>query len=957
MRLCGVIFYLFLVCQATAGKDAPLMPMKVDYGDAATTRWLNKKVLETRLLDNMEALTAWVLQNSGHGKGQMTLTAERSKNGKHSLRLRSKTKEGTKPVEELLHGPPYGSVSVVRQFPGEDWSRFNRISFWVYPDLPGFRVVALNVRLHNSGKEKVPDRFGKDGVNHLLLRNNDWNHVVWEVAHLSRDKVTGIEIQYRLQGNEPEAGDTAIFDLDQLELQRVDADYYEGWTVAPGKIAFSHTGYQLGSEKSAVASGLAAKEFKLTNPKTGQAVLSKPIQTVTTHTGTYQLMDFSEVREPGTYIIQAGNYSTRPFRIDGNIWESTLWKAINFFYVERCGMDIPGSHRVCHRDWQAVHNDRKIAINGGWHDAGDLSQGFPNTSQAVYTMLRTAEKLRARREAPDLSARLIEEAKWGLDWILKTSFHDGFRQTGSGMDIWTNGIIGDSDDVIATAQNSVHTNLLAAATEATAYRVLKDSDPERATTALRLAEEDWRYGIVGLKPGTGRLDTISDAILAALGLAKATGRQEYGAKAVELAPLILNSQQRTYLADSKMPLAGFFYDGPKKEHILRYFHQGHEQAPIEALAALCDAFPNDRDWIKWYSAVALHSEYLKTMSKFTEPYGMLPASVYREDEYLDVPQEGGRRTIYDSPLGGGATREDFREQLLNGFQISDKYRVRLFPVWFGTKGNNGVILAKARALVTASRLRGDLASSELAMKQLQWAVGRNPFSQSLMFGEGYDFTPLYSAMSGDIVGALPVGIETKANKDVPYWPPANCFTYKEVWVHAVSRWMWVAGELSGPALVELQVAKGQAVDFRDVRTGRTLTVKTQNHAMFPAGNYVVSSNGLSKAVTLLPGGIHRVNLLPGRAMDFSLSQVTDKTGQVVITASVRGNGRHFFELRADNLVVSQPVQAIDLQPGNARTIIWRGKLGSLDAPWIGVVIADNDMTERKEVVGLQLPRS
>ncbi len=89
--------------------------------------------------------------------------------------------------------------------------------------------------------------------------------------------------------------------------------------------------------------------------------------------------------------------STHPFRIDSDVWTGTIWKALNFFYSERCGMAIPGVHGVCHRDWQAVHDGKRIIINGGWHDAGDLTQGMGNTGEAAYAMFSLAEQLRCSR--------------------------------------------------------------------------------------------------------------------------------------------------------------------------------------------------------------------------------------------------------------------------------------------------------------------------------------------------------------------------------------------------------------------------------------------------------------------------------------------------------------------------------------------------------------------------------
>jgi hypothetical protein len=64
-------------------------------------------------------------------------------------------------------------------------------------------------------------------------------------------------------------GDEAIFDFDMLELQKVNADHYEGWNVAPGMISFSHPGYQTGSQKTAIMDIAGAKEFSLINALTG----------------------------------------------------------------------------------------------------------------------------------------------------------------------------------------------------------------------------------------------------------------------------------------------------------------------------------------------------------------------------------------------------------------------------------------------------------------------------------------------------------------------------------------------------------------------------------------------------------------------------------------------------------------------------------------------------------------
>jgi hypothetical protein len=82
---------------------------------------------------------------------------------------------------------------------------------------------------------------------------------------------------------------------------------------------------------------------------------------------------------------------------------------------------------------------------------------------------------------------------------------------------------------------------------------------------------------------------------------------------------------------------------------------------------------------------------------------------------------------------------------------------------------------------------------------LEWIVGRNPFAQSIMYGEGYDYQPQYATLVGDMTGEIPVGIKTRYNTDTPYWSTMNCYNHKEVWVHPAARLLAVMEDLAGPA--------------------------------------------------------------------------------------------------------------------------------------------------------------
>jgi hypothetical protein len=218
---------------------------------------------------------------------------------------------------------------------------------------------------------------------------------------------------------------------------------------------------------------------------------------------------------------------------------------------------------------------------------------------------------------------------------------------------------------------------------------------------------------------------------------------------------------------------------------------------------------------------------------------VLPAYVYRvTDDVKEVPDSGALHL---------ATRESYRAQVAAGMPMGDGWFLRTFPVWFARRGNYGVLLSQAKALGTAARLRGDSAAWDFAQRQAQWIVGRNPFAQSTMYGEGYDWSQQYSVSSGDFIGSLPVGMQSRGDTDLPYWSSQNMYVYKEVWVHSTSRWLWLMEDLLGrpPSLADA---------------------------------------------------------------DFDLTATTAANGEITLRVTARGEGQHTYTLRADNLVVSDTVR-------------------------------------------------
>ena len=662
-----------------AQSPRPLIP--IEFVNSAEYGWLQKPVLASRVLDDMTQPATWRFT----GTGKIDFPATPRFGDRRVLRVdMDMFRDKPAPTRNGL-----SSVNLQRSFGGEDWRSFNRLSMWIRPDVAGFPMLPLQIVLHNDGATKVPDAYYREGIHYVTLTNGAWQHVVWEIEPLARDRVTTLEIGYWVNKMLAAPGDRVAFEIAQLELQRVDPDHHTGWNVAPGRIAFSHSGYQSGLSKNAIASNLSASEFEVVRVDgnaLGEVVLRRAVDPVKSRLGAFQRLDFSSVNAPGRYILRADNQTTRPFQIDPNVWSGTIWKVLNFFYAERCGFDVPGSHGVDHLDWFATHGDQRIVMSGGWHDAGDLSQGLINTGEATYAMFALAERIRARGDDPALVARLLEEAKWGLDWVMRVRFDGGYRMAFASHNLWTNNIVGDADDRLREAKNNPNANYIAAAAEAMAYRVLKAREPELAARALRIAEDDWQHAIVGVEgPSTWHtpafaatpLELAGIGVTASVELYRATGKRLYADKAFELARAIVTSQERRFVGKD-FPLTGFFYTGPDRSVPFHQFHRGNDQAPVVALTQLVESFPDHADWMSWYSTLALYAEYQKKSASTTSPYGVLPAYVYRlGDEVKEVPDSGALHM---------ATRASYRAQVQAGLPMGD-----------------GVVSAIVPGLVRASR--------------------------------------------------------------------------------------------------------------------------------------------------------------------------------------------------------------------------------------------------------------
>jgi len=763
---------LLLALPALSAQTTRRELMPIAFSSSADAAWARKPVharqdLRFAVRDSLTFSGTGVLSLGGHGV-------------EVAMRM---FRDSVAPTRNRL-----STVHLRRHFDGQDWRGYNRLAIRMRPRLRGFNHFPIEIVIRNDGADKLPDRYNREGIHYVTLLDTGTTTVYWEIDPLPRDRVRSIEFNYWMNKMVPAPGDTVSFVIEGVELQRVDPDVHTGWQVGPGRIAYSHTGYDPRADKSAVLGVPSGAVAELVDSASQRVRVSSPV-------GSSGVFDFSRVTAPGTYFIRSGSARSHPFRIGDDVWERTIWKSLNFLYGNRCGDDIPGVHPVDHQDWFAILGGDTIVMNGGWHDAGDLSQGIINTGELTYALFELAERLRVGQRDPALVARVLEEAKWGLEWVMKVRFPGGHRMYFASHNLWTDNVKGTADDRSREPKNNPNANYVAAAALAKAHAVLRESDPGLAARALAMAREDWEHAIVGIESPATRhtpafaatqMELASIGITASVELFRATGDARYRDQAIGLARIVSRTQQKTPVG-SRFPLSGFFFGDTVRDTLFHQFHRGNDQAPIVALAQLIETFPAHADRADWGNTIRLHLAYQKRVAQTTAPWNVHPAYVYREAD--DVKE------VADSGALHHATREAYREMVRAGMPMGDGWYLRNFPVWFARRGNYGVLLSQAKALSAAGRLLRDSSATSLARAQLHWVVGRNPFAQSTMFGEGHDWHQQYSVSSGDFVGSLPVGMQSRAHTDLPYWSAQNMYVYKEVWVHSTARWLWILADL------------------------------------------------------------------------------------------------------------------------------------------------------------------
>ncbi|AGV73089.1 glycoside hydrolase family 9 protein [Lactococcus cremoris] len=724
------------------------------------------------------------------------------------IHLKSPARFETYPADWPQDGDytSFGMIGAKRIFANENWESFNQLKLVVTSNCKNIINPAITISFTNDGKIKVPDKYDREGHHVINLENKKTQEYRLNLSNLSRDAISKLEITFNANGsymNLPAEWDIVV---EQIFLEtNQEKTNVKGWQLLENDLSYSHIGYPKESTKTVIAHNKHIDEkFRLVSKENSENVYEGTFKKIDKTVGTYAIADFSDYKISGEYYFQVGDLKTKSFKIADyeNLLKSSLWKSLNFVFCERCGCPVSGIHGTCHQDVYAEFNDRKIIFNGGWHDAGDLSQQLIQSAEVTLGIFELAEKV--KNSDPVLYARLLEEGDWGLDFIFKTRLGNGYRMTSAGVSRWTDNQIGSMDDAKARVHNSPYDNFLITGILSKIYLSLPTESDLREKIASIL-EIDYEDALTEFKKApfvhepiswehtysTSKSTYLATMIWTAALLYQITDKVDYQLlveqKLVEL--LACQETDGISLFDGTL-LKGMFYRDEKKKVFQHFNHQAREHLYAYAMTEAQKIITDEELKVKLSTSVSNYGSYLKYLMNFTAPYPMIASGIYEKNEWED-------KESFDKQhlLVGPEAKIEFQEQLVAGEQIAENYYIKRFPVWFSFRGNSAVLLSMGESAALLGKLLGDKSLTEIAYQQLEWLIGKNPFGQSMMFGEGHQFPEMYTVSSGEIVGEMPVGVQTFENEDAPYWPQFNNATYKEVWVGLAGKWFTLVSKL------------------------------------------------------------------------------------------------------------------------------------------------------------------
>lgn len=178
--------------------------------------------------------------------------------------------------------------------------------------------------------------------------------------------------------------------------------------------------------------------FQVVNASSGKVAYTgsagKPFGSYGPFVQTYRL-NFSDFIRPGNYYLQAGNARSPEFEISEDVYKGAADFCLRYMRQQRTGFN-PYLNDSCHTQdgyvlygkHAGIKDSTHFDVVGGWHDASDYLQYSSTSANATYHLLAAYRDFKKvfsdEKQANGLDgsngvADVLDEARWGLQWLLK----------------------------------------------------------------------------------------------------------------------------------------------------------------------------------------------------------------------------------------------------------------------------------------------------------------------------------------------------------------------------------------------------------------------------------------------------------------------------------------------------------------------------------------------------------
>ena len=238
------------------------------------------------------------------------------------------------------------------------------------------------------------------------------------------------------------------------------------------------------------------------------------------------IIDFTQVKTPGSYTLKAENGSvSREFKIDvATEYSGLMYDALNYFYQNRSGIAIESEYitsgskteltrgaahnpdtGVIQMAWGYEGSSGKQDVTGGWYDAGDHGKYVVNGGISLWMMQNQYEMNPAHAAYADGAMKipengngypdLLDEARYEMEWMFTMLVQDGDYKNMAYHkvhdDKWTGLGLDPANDMqkryLMPPSTAATLNLAACAAQSS--RLWKELDPEFSEKCLTVAKD------------------------------------------------------------------------------------------------------------------------------------------------------------------------------------------------------------------------------------------------------------------------------------------------------------------------------------------------------------------------------------------------------------------------------------------------------------------------------------